>query len=179
MSDHTLSFRKDALGDNVRAIGLSLKSVLLWGVALVLLFLQKVTRKSHASRNMHKPITTEFWACVSKRLDPNRSGFGGPREPHDKPLRWKLALSRGSEQPLVIWYAVKSQHTSLSLHYSRQSRSGCKADPDKSKATSADLSLIGVSSVQHLTVSVFAGGTIPKKPIHPRGHAADNEEAAL
>ena len=135
--------------------------------------------ESHAKRNKHKPITTEFWAGVSKRLDPDGSGFGGPREPHDKPLRWKLALSRGSEQSLVIWYVVKSQHTSSSLHSSGQTKSGCKADPEKSKATSADLSLIGVSSMQHLTVSVFAGGTIPKKPIHPRGHAADYEEAAL
>ena len=101
-----LAFRKDALGDIVRAIGLSLRSVSLWGVALVLLF--RITRKSHASRNKHKPITTEFWVGVPKRLDPNGSGFGGPRGPHDKPPRWKLALSKGSEQPLVIWYVVKS-----------------------------------------------------------------------
>ena len=163
----------------MRAIGLSLKSVLLWGVALVLLFPQQITRKSHASRNKHKPMTTEFWACVSKRLDPNGSGFGGPREPHNKPLRWKLALSRGSEQPLVIWYVMKSQHTSSSLHSSGQTSSSCKADPEKSKATSADLSLIGVSSMQHLTVSVFAGSIVPKKPVHPRRHVAVYEEAAL
>ncbi len=100
VSDVAQGLRNHMLDDMVQHIDLSLNNALPWGFVLVILDPANV-------KNAAMPM--KLWTGFLRCSDPNGSSRShAPHSLHGQPQTWKLELTGGCEQLLVIWHVVKS-----------------------------------------------------------------------